>query len=250
MPKTRNVLIADDDAFNRKGIRLYLRSKGFTVLEAGDEESAWRVAAASPLRAAVIDISMPASPGARVASSDSAGIRLAKKLKGEQPAVGVVLFSAYEDRGGEVLDMLRDGTRGLAYKLKGCSPEALLGTIEEVIAGRVIIDPEVHRNQTDLADELLKRLTPEESYWVELAASRLRDLTAKERDIAHRLAACQNSDGIASALGITVKTAENYIGLLYDKLGLNDMRSEAPQLRRLLVLAKVCMIDDLRHPAS
>jgi DNA-binding NarL/FixJ family response regulator len=250
MPKTRTVLIADDDAFNRKGIRVYLRSEGFTVLEAGDEESAGRVAAENALHAAVIDISMPVRPGTRVAGSDSAGIRLARKLKNEKPAVGVVLFSAYEDRGGEVLDMLRDGARGLAYKLKGCAPEALLGTIEEVIAGRVIIDPEVHRNQTELADELLKRLAPDERYWIELAASRLRDLTAKEREIAQRLAASQNTDSIATAVGITAKTAENYIGLLYDKLGLNDMRSEAPQLRRILVLAKVCMIDDLRHPAS
>jgi DNA-binding NarL/FixJ family response regulator len=247
MPAARTVLIADDDAFNREGIRLYLSRQKFKVVEAGDEQSAWELAAGKPLDAAVVDISMPAQPGARVQSGgEGAGIRLAKRMKQEMPAVGLVLFSAHEDRGSEVLEMLRTGVRGLAYKLKGCPPSALLATIEEVIAGRVIIDPEVHANQRGLADELLKRLTPDERYWVDLAAGRLRELTPKEREISHRLAASHNTEGIARAVGVTTKTAENYIGQLYDKLGLNEMGREAPHLRKVLVLAKVCMIDDLR----
>jgi DNA-binding NarL/FixJ family response regulator len=250
MPSLRTVLVADDDTFNREGIRLYLSRQKFKVLEAGDEQSAWQVAREKTLDAAVVDISMPAQPGARVQTSEGVGIRLAKRLKQDFPAVGLVLFSAYEDRGSEVLEMLRAGVRGLAYKLKGCPPAALLATIEEVIAGRVIIDPEVHANQRALADELLKRLTPDERAWVDLAAQRLTELTPREREIAHRLAASHNTEGIAQAVGVTTKTAENYIGQLYDKLGLNEMGREAPHLRKVLVLAKVCMIDDLRRPAS
>jgi DNA-binding NarL/FixJ family response regulator len=249
MSKMRTVLVADDDAFNREGLRLYLSRQRFKVLEAGDEQSAAQVARDRPLDAAVLDISMPAQPGTRLLPGDGAGIRLAKKLKEEIPSVGLVLFSAHEDRGSEVLEMLRTGVRGIAYKLKGCAPAALLGTIEEVIAGRVIIDPEVHANQRGLADELLKRLTREERVWVDAAAQRLGDLTPKEKEIAHRLAASHNTEGIARAVGVTTKTAENYISQLYDKLGLTEMGQETPYLRKVLVLAKVCMIDDLRsHP--
>jgi DNA-binding NarL/FixJ family response regulator len=248
MSKSRTVLVADDDAFNREGIRLYLSGQRFKVLEAGDEQSAWQVASGQALDAAIVDISMPAQPGARIQSSDSAGIRLGRRLKQEMPAVGLVFFSAYEDRGSEVLEMLRAGTRGFAYKLKGCAPAAILATIEEVIAGRVIIDPEVHANQRGLADELLRRLTPEERPWVDIALDRLGDLTPKEKEIAHRVAASHNTEGIARAAGVTAKTAENYVGQLYDKLGLNEMGHEAPHLRKMLILAKVCMIDDLRNP--
>ena len=244
----RTVLVADDDVFNREGIRLYLSRQGFEVAEAGDEESAWKAVCAGPPQAAILDISMAARTGTRAQASDNAGLRLARRIKERHPAVGVVLFSAYDDRGGEVLDLLREGARGLAYKLKGCAPPALLATIEEVVAGRVIIDPEVHANPIALADEMLKRLTPDERHWVDLAASRFGDLTPKEREIAHRLAASHNTEGIARAAGVTVKTAENYVGQLYEKLGLNEIGREAPHLRKVVVLAKLCMIEDLRPP--
>ena len=80
--------------------------------------------------------------------------------------LGVVLFSAYEDRGREVLEMVRQGVRGLAHKLKGCPPKALLEAINEVRLGRVLIDPEV-TNPHSLADEFRARLTAEERPWVE-----------------------------------------------------------------------------------
>ena len=37
------ILLVDDDAFNREGVRLYLAREGFAVLEAGDEETAWQI---------------------------------------------------------------------------------------------------------------------------------------------------------------------------------------------------------------
>lgn len=246
MPKKRTLLVADDDAFNREGLRLYLSRHGFEVHEAGDEETAWQVARSKTPKAAIIDIAMPVRPGARLQSSDSAGIRLAKRLKEAFPALGLVLFSAYEDRGGEVLDMLRNGSRGLAYKLKGCSPAALLVAIEEVIAGRVLIDAEVHGNPHRLADELLRRLTADERCWVLGAVENLPQLTPREREIAYRVAASHNIGGIAKAAHVTAKTAENYIGHVYDKLGLNEMGRQAPYLRKAIVLAKACMVEDLR----
>ena len=107
MPKNRTVLIADDDSFNREGIRLYLTRQKLKVYEAGDEQTAWQILEEKPLDAAVIDISMPSHPGGRALSSDGAGIRLARRLKQERPQVGAVIFSAYEDRGSEVLTAWR-----------------------------------------------------------------------------------------------------------------------------------------------
>ncbi len=142
--------------------------------------------------------------------------------------------------------MVREGTRGLAYKLKGSQPAALLAAIHDVMSGRVVIDPEVHANRRALADELLKRLTADERGWVEIAVASFTQLTPREAEIAHRLAASHNTEGIARALSLSTKTTENYITHVYDKLGLNEMSQAAPHLRKVVVLAKACMINDLK----
>lgn len=244
-----SILLVDDDVFNRDGVRLYLTREGFEVWEAGDEETAWQLAAARTPNAALVDISIPPDPRTPSRSAHSFGLHLAQRLKNAYPALGLVLFSAYEDRGREVLDMVRDGVRGLAYKLKGCQPNALLVAIQDTLAGRVVIDPEVRANPRDLAEELLQRLTPNERQWVENAVANFRQLTPREREIANRLAASHNTEGIAQALSVTPKTAENYIGHVYDKLRLNEMGREAPHLRKVVVLAKACMVNDLRGKA-
>ena len=250
MPKEIKVLLVDDDAFNREGVRLFLKREGLDVQEAGDEQTAWELAESQTLDAAIIDISIPADKGSPSRVDNSFGIRLANRLKQAYPALGVVLFSAYGDRGGEILDMVREGTRGLAYKLKGSQPGALLSAVNDVIAGRVVIDPEVHANQRGLADELLKRLTNDEGHWVEIAAANFGQLTPREMEIALRLAASHNTEGIAQALNVSSKTTENYITRVYDKLGLNEIGREAPHLRKVVILAKACMINDLRGGIS
>ena len=244
------ILLVDDDAFNREGMQLYLKREEMDVIEAGDEAAAWEAAQTHPLDAAVIDISIPADERSPSKVSNSYGIRLANRIKQTYPAVGVVIFSAYGDRGSEILDMIREGTRGLAYKLKGNQPSALLAAIHEVIAGRVVIDPEVHANRPGLAEELIKRLTPDEGYWVEIAVNSFEQLTPREMEIAQRLAASHNTEGISQALSVSPKTTENYITHIYDKLGLNTIAQEAPHLRKVVILAKACMIYELRKESN
>ena len=240
------ILLVDDDAFNREGIRMYLKGQDMDVVEAGDEAAAWAAAQSQPFDAAVVDISIPEDGHSPSKVSNSYGIRLATRIKQDFPAVGVVLFSAYGDRGSEIMDLIREGVRGLAYKLKGCQPGALLAAIREVIAGRVVIDPEVHANRAGLADELMKRLTPDEAAWVEVAVENFGFLTPRETEIAQRLAASHNTEGISQALSVSSKTTENYITHVYDKLGLNNIAQDAPHLRKIVILAKACMIHDLR----
>ena len=245
-PNAIKLLLVDDDVFNREGVRLYLRREGLEILEAGDEESAWQIAQAQPLDAAIVDISLPTNAQTPLRPGQSFGIRLAARLKQAYPALGIVLFSAYEDRGGEILELVKNGVRGLAYKLKGSPPSAILSAIHEVIAGRVVIDPEVSFNRRAQADELVAKLSPDERPWVERVLANLNQLTAREQEVAQRLAASHNTEGIAHALSVTPKTVENYISHAYDKLGLNDMGREAPHLRRVVILAKAYMLRDLR----
>lgn len=242
----QDILLVDDNVFNRDGIQLYLSSKGFTIQKAGDEATAWELAQNQHFTAAVVDISIPPDPETPVRSEHSYGIRLTRRLKENQPTLGVVLFSAYEDRGAEVLDMVREGVRGMAYKLKGTHPEALLQAIQDVTAGRVVIDPAVHANRPEIADQLFERLMPEEKTLVQYALDNFDNLTPREKEIAHRVAAAHNTQSIAQALMLTPKTVENYTGRIYNKLGFSGIGIETPGLRKAVLLAKVCMIQELR----
>lgn len=243
MDNPASLLIVDDDEFNRAGLRAYLATKGYTVSEAGDEASALAIAQQQPIAVAVVDISIPPTAAQRVKPSDSYGLSLARTLKQTQPAIGVVLFSAYEDRGEDVMQLIKAGHRSLGYKLKGCSPSDLLRAIQEVQAGRVVIDAEVTQSRVHtLVQDMLGQLSSEEREPLQFALDHLDELTSRERDIAYRIAASQTVKGVAEALHLAPKTIENTITTIYSKLGLNMLPTN---LREVVLLAKACLMKDL-----
>ncbi len=71
------VLIVDDDAFNRQGLRQYLSLCSFATLEAGDQSTAWALAQAHRLQAAIIDLAIPNEPGMRARPGDACTLRWA-----------------------------------------------------------------------------------------------------------------------------------------------------------------------------
>ncbi|GIV83005.1 MAG: DNA-binding response regulator [Candidatus Roseilinea sp.] len=238
-----SVLVVDDDAFSREGVCAYLKQEGFTVYEAGDDAGARLLIPRIQLDAAVLDISIPPAMGTRARPEHSLGIHLARHLKEINPRIGIVLFSAYEDRGRDVLALLDLGLGGMAYKLKGCRPAALLEALRVVLDGGVAIDPDV-TNPHDLADELLRRLSSEERLFIESALKYVHHLTPRELHVADGLAASQTLEGIAERLQLAVKTVERYVGQVYSKLGL----SAAPaHLRKSSLLTKAWLIRSLRN---
>jgi DNA-binding NarL/FixJ family response regulator len=240
------MLLVDDDAFNRDGMRPFFVRAGFEVAEAGDEETAWRIAREQPLDAAVVDLTIPPRPGEP--PDHDCGNRLCWQLKSTFPKLGVVVFSAYEHHCAEFLEKVHQGARGVAYKLKGCQPSALLAAVHDVIAGRVVIDGAVRAGRDTPTDQFLERLTTEERPHVEAAAAAMAELTPRLREVVRLLADSCNVDGIARALEVAPKTAENYVGQVYDRLGLTEMGRELPHLRKAVVLVKSCMLFDLSHP--
>lgn len=239
------VLIVDDDAFNRNGINLYLTSHGYSVLEAGDEETAFALAGKHLPHAAIVDIVIPLTPYARASINKSVGIQLVRRFKELDPGMAIVVFSAHEDRGAEVWELVREGNRGIAYLYKGVRPERLLQALHDTVAGQVVLDGIAAAGRPRLAQEITDRLTPEERSWVETAVLLIPTLTEREWEIALRLAFSQNTTGIANSLGIAYKTVENHVTHIYEKLGLDNADRRAPTLRKSSLLAKACMIYDL-----
>jgi len=241
------VLVVDDNEFNRVGLGLYLRGHEYATVEAGDEESAFALAMSHRPASAVVDIVIPTTPDGKAHTSQSVGLRLVRRLKELDPAMGIVIFSAYEDRGGEIWDLIRDGVRGVAYLLKGSRPERLLLALDDTRAGRVILDGEAGANKPQLAAEIRARLSPAERPWVEEAVRLMPTLSPRELDVARRLAGSHNRQGLVDGLGITAKTVDNHINRLYEKLGLGNLEAAAPTLRKSVLLAKACMLNDLMY---
>ena len=244
----KKVLLVDDNSFNRDGLRLYLEDHDFIVLEAGDLAGAYALAAAERPWAAVVDIVIPATAGGKIYINHSVGLDLARQLKALDAAMGLVVFSAHEDRGGLVWDQVRDGVRGIAYLLKGVRPERLLDAIHRTAEGAVILDGIAPTNRRQLGEEILDRLSAEERPWVIRAVILIANLSQQEYRIGLRIAASQTNQGIASSLGISSKTVEAHIGKIYRKLGLTDVDELAPALRKAALLAKAFMVYELQNP--
>ena len=243
--QTHLVLIADDNDFNRDGLALYLRGHGYQTVEAGDGATAYDLAVAHHPGSAVVDIVMPETPGGLAQMSRSVGVDLARRLKALDPAIGIVLFSAYEDRGGEIWQLIREGVHGLAYVLKGSRPERLRQALDDARAGHVILDGDAAVGKPQLVQELRDRLLPLERPWVERAVRLTPTLSPREVEVVRWLAASHNTQGLIETLGISQKTVEHHVSSLYDKLGLSDADTTAPTLRKATLLAKACMLYDL-----
>jgi DNA-binding NarL/FixJ family response regulator len=238
------VLIVDNDVFTLEGISQYLALEGFSVYKADDKATAWEIAQAERPQAGVVDIVIPDLPGGKAAPESTAGLRLARQLKQAYPEMGVVLFSAYREYRSVILEMIQDGVVGIAYKLKGCQAKDILHALNDTLAGRIVIDPEITAPRS-LAVDLLNQLTPEERPWVERARGNLSTLSQREHETALRIAASQGLEGIAKALGVTPKSIENYTTRIYNKLGLSEIEQDRACLRAVVILAKAILIDSL-----
>ena len=238
------VLIVDDDPFNIDGLRVFLGQRGFTAVSATTASEAWKVASEHPLDLAIIDIVIPETADHQRHLNESVGIRLALRLRTLHPQLPIILFSAYEDRGLEIADLIHQSLRGFAYKLKGCTADELYTTIQQVQAGRVVLDADV-TNISGLAEVALTAVQPEERLWVESVIHAIPELTPRERQIAEGIAAGHRWQYIADSLSVAAKTIENHTGAIYKKLGLSEMGEQAPHLRQNIILAKAFLIYEL-----
>ena len=256
-PQSRKdtVLIVDNEAFARRGMSLYLSAEGFCVTEVANAEDAWRVMQSGTrdrpaVDVAVVDVSVPSGPALAINKAECDiydGVHLVDQIKHMFPIVAVILCcTIYEHCDNDVMRMIGNGVRGLAYKRKDCTPQELLTAIKLARAGQVLIDSEVSKPKS-LADELIARLTDDERPWVVEAADRFHDLSRREREVISRLSISQSIECIATELALAPRTVDNNVSSIYEKLGLNDAPSS---LRRSTLLAKACMIHDLRRQPS
>jgi PAS domain S-box-containing protein len=117
---TETILLVEDEAVLRNLCRVYLESKGYSVLEAGNAKEAMKICQSHdrPIHVLITDIVMPGL----------GGLELAKSALELRPALAVVLVSGYTDR---PLD--REAIRFAKFLQKPFSFDALARTVRALL---------------------------------------------------------------------------------------------------------------------
>jgi len=199
------VLLADDHAVVRKGIREFLEEDPEikVVAEAGDGGEALRLTGEHLPDVAVLDIQMP-----RVT-----GIEATRQIKAVFPDVRVLILTAYEDD-PYVFALLRAGADG--YVLKNADPDELVRAVKATAAGGKVLDPAV-------AAKVVAQIT---SGKPTAAAEQVEPLSERELDVLRLAGQGLTNKAIGLELSISDRTVQGHLANIYGKLGASS-RTEA-----------------------
>jgi adenylate cyclase len=205
-----SVLLADDNAIVREGVRAMLAAEPDIEIVgvAYDRDSLISAAAELAPQVVVTDIRMPPT-------FQGEGIDAAHRLRKLNPGTGVVVLSQYDEPGFAVR-LLGPGAAGLAYLLKDsvASGDQLATAVRQVASGGSMIDPRI-------ADALVQPVTDDG------------DLTPADEDLLHMVAAGRPIKAIAAARGVSPATASNDVERLFLKISTSASTGAAGSLRRL-----------------
>ena len=132
MSEPITVLLVDDHALVRQGVRAFLETQGdiTVVAEAGDGEEAVRCAAEYAPDVALMDLIMPGMDG----------VEATRRLVARSPRTNVVMLTSYHDD-EHVFPAIRAGA--LSYVLKEIGPDELADAVRKAAAGEAVLHPRV-----------------------------------------------------------------------------------------------------------
>ena len=204
MVKTR-VLLVDDDALVRAGLRMILSSSEELDVVGEAADGADAVAAAMAHRADVVlmDIRMPGMDG--IAATEAL-----RRLANPPHVIVLTTFQADE----HVMSALRAGADG--FLLKDTPPADIVHAVRLVAAGEAMLSPSVTRT-------LLTYLGTDETADRRRAATqRLAALTDREREVATAVGSGASNAEIAAALYMSEATVKAHVSRLLTKLDVTN----------------------------
>jgi DNA-binding NarL/FixJ family response regulator len=198
---TSRLLLADDHALVRAGVRRILDDDAAleVVAEASDGEEALRVALATELDLAVLDVSMP----------KLTGLHVARHLSEQRPQLRVLILSMHDNE-EFLFEALRVGASG--YVLKSAAEQDLVRACHAALRGEPFLYPNAVRA---LIRDHLERSRRGEAVVED-------PLTARETEVVKLIAEGHTSREIAALLHISDNTVERHRANVLEKLGLRD----------------------------
>ena len=201
------VLIADDHLFYREGIRSLLSGvpEVEIVGEASNGAEAVRLSFQLNPDVILMDLKMPGLNG----------IEATHEILKTNPQMGILIITMFDDD-DSVFAMMRAGARG--YILKDADQNELLRAIQSVSSGEAIFRPTIARRMANYFANPPKMAggaaaNPGQSF---------PDLTEREREILEFIAQGQNNAAIANRLSLSLKTVQNYVSSILNKLQAAD----------------------------
>jgi two-component system, NarL family, response regulator LiaR len=196
------VVIIEDHALTRAGLRTALQPSFEVVAEAADGVAGWETIVREKPDVAVIDIGIPGLDG----------IALTKRVRAELPSTRVVIVTMI-DLEDEVLAALAAGAD--AYCLKSSEPERIVDAVRIASEGGAYFDPRI-------AHVVLARFSG-----VKPTDARFSPLTNRETEILRLISDGRANSEIAESLHIGLGTVKGHIRDILEKLSAADRTQAA-----------------------
>jgi DNA-binding NarL/FixJ family response regulator len=200
IPLVTRILIADDFAVVRSGLRRLLDAKPDleVVAEAADGHEAVEIALNEDIHLAILDVSMPRMTG----------IQAAAELHKRKPEIRVLMLSMHDSE-QFLFEALKAGASG--YVLKSGADTDIVDACRAAMRGDSFLYPSA---VTTLVRDYVERGgRGEEQFDV---------LTPRELEVLKLIAEAHTSKEIAELLFISIKTVERHRQNILDKLGMRD----------------------------
>jgi DNA-binding NarL/FixJ family response regulator len=192
----RRVLLADDHALVREGLKNVLLQDGFEVAaEVANGRDAVELARKLRPDVAVLDFSMPLLNG----------IDAARSMQSISPRIRTILLTMYKEE-QYVMEALRAGIKG--YVLKTQAAADLLHAIHSVLEGGTYLSPGISENVVRAA------LNKDEAI--------LDPLTQREREVLQLIAEGKTNKEVSQQIGMSVKTVESHRRNVMVKLNIHE----------------------------
>jgi len=196
----RRVVIVDDHAMFRTGVRAEIASAVEVVGEAADVDEAVTVVAAARPDVVLLDVHLPGG----------GGIEVMRRVAGRLPQVRFLALSV-SDAAEDVIGTIRGGARG--YVTKSITGPELVAAIGRVAEGDAVFSPR-------LAGFVLDAFAG--SIAVAQVDEDLDRLTEREREVMRLIARGYAYKEVAAELFISVKTVETHVSSVLRKLQLSS----------------------------